>query len=227
MKETHKDVVCGMDVSEDSQYQSTYHHMRYYFCGGQCKSKFDASPETYLHTEDTKKREETKSCPDGSCDINPGLTQYTCPMHPEIIQDGPGICPICGMSLEPVMASAEEDDGELKAMTQRFWFSAFLALPLFMLAMTADMMPSLLPKALSIKALYWIEFFLATPVVLWGGWPFFVRAWHSVRTWNPNMFTLIALGVSVAWVYSVVALLFPAIFPPQMRSTEGTVYILC
>ncbi|HEY9190912.1 MAG TPA: heavy metal translocating P-type ATPase [Sulfurovum sp.] len=222
MKETRKDVVCGMDVSEDSPYQSTYHHKNYYFCSEQCKSKFDTSPETYL---EPKKSEDIKNCPDGSCDIDPGFTQYTCPMHPEIIQDGPGSCPICGMSLEPVMATAEEDDGELKAMTRRFWFSAFLALPLFMLAMTADMMPSLLPKGLSIKTLYWIEFFLATPVVLWGGWPFFVRAWHSVRTWNPNMFTLIALGVSVAWTYSVVALLFPAIFPPQMRSVDGTVHV--
>lgn len=231
MKETHKDVVCGMDVSEDSEYQSTYHHKTYYFCSEHCKGKFDTSPEAYLSTEDAedpedaKKTEDTKSCPDGSCDISPGVTQYTCPMHPEIIKDGPGSCPICGMSLEPVMATAEEDDGELKAMTKRFWFSAFLAIPLFMLAMTADMMPSLLPKDLSTKTLYWIEFFLATPVVLWGGWPFFVRAWHSVRTWNPNMFTLIALGVSVAWGYSVVALLFPAVFPPQMRSVDGMVHV--
>ena len=231
MEETHKDVVCGMDVSEDSPYQSAYHHQTYYFCSEQCKSKFDSSPETYLQTEDaedtknTKDRAHTESCPDGSCDINPGFTQYTCPMHPEIIQDGPGSCPKCGMALEPVIATAEEDNSELKAMTQRFWFSAFLALPLFILAMTADMMPSLLPQKLSIKTLYWIEFFLATPVVLWGGWPFFVRAWHSVRTWNPNMFTLISLGVSVAWTYSVVALLFPTIFPSQMRSAEGTVHV--
>lgn len=222
MKETHKDVVCGMDVSEDSKYQSTHHHKTYYFCSEHCKDKFDISPVTYLHPKET---DGSESCPDGSCHINPGLTQYTCPMHPQIIKDRPGNCPICGMSLEPVIATAEEDDGELKAMTQRFWFSAFLALPLFMLAMTVDMMPSLLPQTLSMKTIHWLEFFLATPVVLWGGWPFFVRAWHSVKTWNPNMFTLIALGVSVAWSYSIVALLFPTIFPPQMRSMEGTVHV--
>ncbi|GIT97536.1 heavy metal translocating P-type ATPase [Sulfurovum sp. TSL1] len=222
MKETHKDVVCGMDVSEDSKYQSAYHHETYYFCSEQCKSKFDASPETYIHPKET---DDAVTCPEGSCDISPGVTQYTCPMHPEIIKDGPGNCPICGMSLEPVMAAQEEENIELTSMTQRFWFSAFLALPLFVLAMVADMMPSLLPQELSTKTLYWIEFALATPVVLWGGWPFFVRAWHSVKSWNPNMFTLIALGVSVAWTYSVVALLFPTIFPPQMRSTEGTVHV--
>lgn len=231
MEKTHKDVVCGMDVSEDSEYQSAYHHKTYYFCSEHCKSKFDASPETYLHTEDTEDKKATKdtlhteSCPEGSCDISPGVTQYTCPMHPEIIKDGPGNCPICGMSLEPLMAAEEEENIELKSMTQRFWFSAFLALPLFVLAMVADMMPSLLPQRLSTKTLYWIEFALATPVVLWGGWPFFVRAWHSVKSWNPNMFTLISLGVSVAWTYSVVALLFPTIFPPQMRSTEGTIHV--
>ncbi|EIF51794.1 heavy metal translocating P-type ATPase [Sulfurovum sp. AR] len=228
MKEAHKDVVCGMDVSEDSKYKSAYHHKPYYFCSEQCKSKFDASPETYLHTEDAKETKDTlhtESCPDGSCDISPSVTQYTCPMHPEIIKDGPGNCPICGMSLEPVMAAEEGENIELRSMTQRFWISAFLALPLFVLAMVADMMPSLLPQNLSTKTLYWIEFALATPVVLWAGWPFYVRAWHSVKSWNPNMFTLIALGVSVAWTYSLVALLFPTIFPPQMRSTEGTVHV--
>jgi Cu+-exporting ATPase len=221
-----KDVVCGMDVLEDSKYQSTYHHEKYYFCSEQCKIKFDTSPDTYLHTKETS---HTEICPEGSCNIKSPFinrnVQYTCPMHPEIIKDEPGSCPTCGMALEPLMATAEEDNSELKAMTQRFWFSAALALPLFILAMMADMMPSLLPENLSIKTLYWIEFSLATPVVLWGGWPFFVRAWQSVKTWNLNMFTLIALGVSVAWVYSVVALLIPTIFPPQMQGSDGTVQV--
>lgn len=228
MKETHKDVVCGMDVSEDSKYQSAYHHKTYYFCSEHCKSKFDASPETYLHTEDVKETKDTlhtQSCPDGSCDIDIKFTQYTCPMHPEIIKYEPGNCPICGMSLEPVVGAEEEENVELKDMTRRFWISACLALPLFILAMIADMMPTMLPENLSTKTLYWIEFALATPVVLWAGWPFYVRAWHSVKTWNPNMFTLIALGVSVAWVYSVVGLLFPTIFPPQMLGDEGTVHV--
>jgi Cu+-exporting ATPase len=222
MKETHKDVVCGMDVSEDSKYQSAYHHKTYFFCSEQCKSKFDTSPETYLHPKGT---DDAVACSEGSCDISPGVTQYTCPMHPEIIKNKPGNCPICGMSLEPVMAAEEGENIELKIMTQRFWFSASLALPLFILAMIADMMPAMLPENLSTKTLYWIEFALATPVVLWAGWPFFVRAWHSVKSWNPNMFTLIALGVSVAWTYSVVALLFPTIFPPQMIGSQGTVHV--
>ena len=108
-------------------------------------------------------------------------------------------------------------------MSRRFWICTALALPVFILAMIADMMPSWLPDRLSMQAVQWIEFALATPVVLWGGWPFFVRGWQSVRTWNLNMFTLIALGVSVAWVYSVVALLFPRIFPPAMQMEGGMV----
>ena len=108
-------------------------------------------------------------------------------------------------------------------MTRRFWVSTILAAPVFLLAMTADLFPSLLPEGLSMHDIQWIEFVLATPVVLWGGWPFFVRGWQSVKTWNLNMFTLIGLGVSVAWVYSVVALLFPQIFPPIMQMEGGMV----
>jgi Cu+-exporting ATPase len=217
-----KDPVCGMEVSEDSEFQSQFYHQTYYFCSEHCKHKFDDSPKSYIHSEEPSQKEE---CPDGSCDIEIKFTQYTCPMHPEIIKDAPGSCPICGMSLEPVVGGEEEENVELKEMTRRFWFSVFLALPLFLLAMLADLMPTILPENLSTKALYWIEFALATPVVLWAGWPFYVKAWYSVKSWNPNMFTLIALGVSVAWVYSVVALLFPTIFPPQMLGSEGTVHV--
>ena len=222
MRSAHKDLVCGMDVSEDSEFTSKHHHETYYFCSEHCKTKFDTSPNTYLHP---KEKSTVGACSDGSCAIKPTFSQYTCPMHPEIIKDEPGSCPLCGMALEPLIATAQEDDSELRDMTLRFWVSAALALPLFILAMIADMMPSMLPENLSIKTLYWIEFSLATPVVLWGGWPFFVRGWNSLRTWNLNMFTLIALGVSVAWIYSVVALLFPSIFPPQMQSIEGTVHV--
>ena len=153
-------------------------------------------------------------------------TEYTCPMHPEVVQDHPGHCPKCGMALEPVTVGGEEKNEELIDMSRRFWVCTVLALPVFFLAMIADMMPSWLPDWLSMQAVQWIEFALATPVVLWGGWPFFVRGWQSVRTWNLNMFTLIALGVSVAWVYSVVALLFPQIFPPIMRMEGGLVACL-
>ena len=222
MQRTHKDPVCAMDVLEDSTFQSKHHHETYYFCSEHCKTKFDTSPDTYLHP---KEKLSSETCPDSSCDIKPAFTQYTCPMHPEIIRDEPGNCPICGMSLEPLIATAQEDDSELKNMTRRFWVSTALALPLFLLAMISDMMPSWLPQNISMKTVYWIEFLLATPVVLWGGWPFFVRGWQSLRTWNLNMFTLIALGVSVAWVYSVVALLFPTLFPPQMQGVDSTVHV--
>ena len=150
-------------------------------------------------------------------------TLYTCPMHPEVIQDHPGNCPKCGMTLEPVTTSIEEKNEELIDMSRRFWISVMLAAPAFILAMIADLAPAWLPGGISLRTVQWIEFALATPVVWWGGWQFFVRGWRSVRTWNLNMFTLIALGVSVAWTYSVVALLFPQIFPAVMRMKGGRV----
>jgi Cu+-exporting ATPase len=149
--------------------------------------------------------------------------EYTCPMHPEIVQDHPGDCPKCGMALEPRSVTPQEDTSELDDMTRRFWLSAVLALPVFTLAMVADLVPAWLPGALSMKSVQWIECVLATPVVLWGGWPFFVRGWRSVVTWNLNMFTLIGLGVTVAWSYSLVALLLPQVFPPNMQHEGGTV----
>jgi len=152
-------------------------------------------------------------------------TEYTCPMHPEIVQDKPGSCPKCGMALEPRTVTVAAENPELADMTRRFWISTALALPVFVLAMLADMAPQLLPAALQMQAVQWIQCLLATPVVLWGGWPFLVRAVHSVRTWNLNMFTLIGLGVTVAWCYSLVALLAPGIFPPVMRHADGTVAV--
>ena len=150
-------------------------------------------------------------------------TEYTCPMHPEIVQDTPGNCPKCGMALEPRNVVVEERNEELIDMTRRFWVSSVLALPVFILAMIADLAPSWLPAGLSPQAVQWTEFVLATPVVVWGGWPFYVRAVKSVVTWNLNMFTLIGLGVSVAWIYSTVALLFPGIFPAIMQMEGGRV----
>lgn len=153
-------------------------------------------------------------------------TKYTCPMHPEIIQDHPGSCPKCGMALEPVVAkAAEEKNEELIDMSRRFWVSTALSVPVFLLAMSVDMMPSLLPDGMSMKIVQWIEFLLATPVVFWGGWPFFVRGYKSLQTMNLNMFTLIAIGVFVAWAYSVVAMFMPHIFPPMMRMSEGLVHV--
>lgn len=150
-------------------------------------------------------------------------TEYTCPMHPEIVQDHPGSCPKCGMALEPRTITLEDENPELVDMSRRFWVSTVLALPVFILAMIADLAPGLLPDGLSMKSVQWIECVLATPVVWWGGWPFFVRAVQSVKTWNLNMFTLIGLGVFVAWSFSMVALLLPQIFPLIMRHDDGTV----
>jgi len=141
------------------------------------------------------------------------------------VQDTPGNCPKCGMALEPRIITVDEKNAELIYMTRRFWVSTVLSLPVFVLAMITDLAPSLLPAGISMQTVQWIEFALATPVVLWGGWPFFVRGWQSVVTWNLNMFTLIGLGVSVAWTYSVVALLAPGIFPPVMQHADGTVAV--
>ena len=211
-KEQLKDPVCNMVVSSDSKYY--YHHegKHYYFCSEHCLHKFRESPERYLDKETPLPHE-----------TGDEASKYTCPMHPEVAQNHPGNCPKCGMALEPVTVEVEEKNKELIDMSRRFWISTVLALPVFILAMVADLLPAWLPGGLSMEKVQWIEFALATPVVLWGGWPFFVRGWRSVLTWNLNMFTLIALGVSVAWVYSVVALLAPQIFPPIMQMEGGLV----
>ncbi|MFZ2302246.1 MAG: copper-translocating P-type ATPase [Gallionella sp.] len=154
--------------------------------------------------------------------LPPGAVEYTCPMHPEVVRSEPGSCPICGMALEPRNAVAE-DNTELNDMTRRFWMSAALALPVFVMAMVTDLLPQTMPGFVSMTVLQWLEFALATPAVLWGGWPIFQRGWASVVNRSLNMFTLIALGVGVAWTYSVVAMLLPGIFPPAMRSMMGTV----
>lgn len=150
-------------------------------------------------------------------------TEYFCPMHPEIVSDEPGSCPKCGMALEPRTVSAEESNPELDDMSRRFKVSAVLATPVFVLAMVADLAPSWLPEGLTMGMVQWIEFVLASPVILWGGWPFFERFVLSLKTWNLNMFTLIGLGVGVAYVYSVTALLVPGIFPPVMQMEGGFV----
>jgi Cu+-exporting ATPase len=209
-----KDPVCDMAVSSDSEYSYGHAGKQYYFCSEHCLNLFKKHPERYL-VKDSSPPHETGD----------EFTIYTCPMHPEIRQKGPGSCPKCGMALEPIMAGAEERNAELIDMSRRVWVCASLALPVFILTMLAHMAPSWLPGALSMRAVQWIGFVLATPVVLWGGWPFFVRGWRSVRTWHFNMFTLIALGVSVAWIYSTVALLFPRIFPPLMRMEGGLVAV--
>ena len=151
--------------------------------------------------------------------------KWVCPMHPEIVRDAPGSCPICGMALEPKTISAEEEENpELIDMTRRFRVSAVLTIPLFMIAMR-HYLPGLdlIDRHLPPEFLKWLELVLATPVVLWGAWPFFARGWQSVATWNPNMFTLIGLGVGLAYGYSIVAALFPGLFPESFRSEGGQV----
>ena len=249
----HIDPVCGMSVSEYSEHHYSHDDEEFYFCSSGCLEKFRAEPGKYIHLTKPGAYCNDASCDIGStvhtCPMHPEIrqkqpgacpkcgmaleavvepgittdTQYTCPMHPEVVQDHPGSCPRCGMALEPDTVTAEEANDELIDMRRRFMLSALLAVPVFLLAMTADLAPELLPDGLSVQAVQWIEFVLATPVVIWGGWPFFVRAVRSVISRNLNMFTLIGLGVSVAWVYSTVALLLPGIFPPVMQMEGGLV----
>ena len=165
------------------------------------------------------------SCPKCGMTLEPSVprpaasrTEWVCPMHPQIVRDAPGSCPICGMALEPRGANAaEEANPELETMTRRFRVSLVLTVPLLVLAMAADIPATHLDALSWSAAIPWIEFALATPVVLWGGWPFFVKGWRSVLSWNLNMFTLIGLGVAVAYVYSAVAQTLPGVFPPAFR----------
>jgi Cu+-exporting ATPase len=227
-----KDVVCGMDVTSDSAFHTEHENKDYYFCSIDCHGKFTDNPEAYI---EHKHDENCTSCapleyatvsPVGMKKEQDNNAMYTCPMHPEIQQIGPGTCPKCGMALEPMVAEiGEEDTEELDDMTRRFKVSSLLAIPVFLLAMIADLAPQWLPEFLSMKMVQWIEFALATPVVLWGGWPFFVRGVNSVKTWNLNMFTLIGLGVGASWSYSMVALLLPHIFPPEMQLNGGLVHV--
>lgn len=207
-----RDPVCGMAVEASSAAATQkYRGVAWYFCSEHCHASFNANPVRYAPAIAAPPIKTTKSA------------VYTCPMHPEVVKNHPGNCPKCGMALEPRSAAPDEEDPELLDMTHRFWVSTLLAVPVFVLAMIADLMPQWLPGQLSMREVQWIEFALATPVVLWGGWPFFVRGWRSVVSWNLNMFTLIALGVSVAWTYSVVALLFPQVFPLLMQMEGGLV----
>jgi len=224
--QTHTDPVCGMQVTSDSPYQAEHQGQPYYFCSEHCQHKFQQQPQQYLQPEPST-HQHTAACDDGSCEL-PGsqaAQQYTCPMHPEVVQDHPGSCPKCGMALEPRTVSVEEDTSELDDMSRRFWIGAVFALPVFIIAMLVDMAPDLMPASVSLHSVQWLQCLLATPVVLWAGWPFFLRAVQSVKTGNLNMFTLIGLGVSVAYSYSLVALLLPGLFPPAMRHADGTVAV--
>ncbi len=215
------DPVCGMTVNPATAAGSVTHDgTTYHFCSKHCVEKFRADPARYT---DPKTEPEGHACCHADAPARPtppaapGL-KYTCPMHPEVVQDGPGTCPKCGMALEPMTPQAgEEDDTELRDMTRRFWVSAALTVPVFLIAML-PMVPGVrLPHWLTGSTGKWIELLLATPVVLWGGWPFFVRAVQALRHGTANMFTLIGLGTAAAWGYSVVAAVAPEAFPAGFR----------
>jgi len=170
------------------------------------------------------------SCPDCGMALEPlsppsitSKTQYTCPMHPEIVRDEPGDCPKCGMALEPMMVDVEEENIELIDMTRRFWVSVILALPVFISAMGSDLWPEIFNEIIQPRTRQWLELIFATPVVLWGAWPFFVKGWASIVSRHLNMFTLISLGVGVAWTYSMIATLFPQIFPTSVQNEMGVI----
>jgi P-type Cu+ transporter len=207
------DPVCGMTVDPvKSPHHYRYLDRDYHFCSARCRSRFADDPETYLKDRASLKKElqEHSMAPQG--------TIYTCPMHPEIRRPSPGACPICGMALEPEVPGAG-DDGELGDMTRRFWISLALALPVIAI----DMGNHLHLFHAAAWPSTWIQFALASLVVLWGGLPFFLRGWQSLRTRHLNMFTLIAMGTGVAYCYSVVAAIAPQIFPPQFRDPHGDV----
>ncbi|RAZ76156.1 heavy metal translocating P-type ATPase [Mesorhizobium atlanticum] len=206
------DPVCGMSVDRASARHFLRHDGQgFYFCSAACQGKFEAEPAKYLAG-----RPEPQPMPKG--------TQYTCPMHPEIIRDKPGSCPICGMALEPmgVPTGDEGPNPELVDFTRRFWVSAALSVPLLIFAM-APMLGLSFESLIDGRTKTWVELALASPVVLWAAFPFFHRGWESVVNRSPNMWTLISLGVGAAYLYSVVAALFPDIFPHQFRGHDGAV----
>ena len=210
-----KDPVCGMMVDPHTAKNKAEHAGRtYYFCSAGCRSKFLAEPERYL--DPAAAAAAAEPVPEG--------TVYTCPMHPEIRQVGPGSCPICGMALEPVLVSLEaEPNEELIDMRRRFWVGLVLTIPVFVLEMGSHLIG--LDHFISQRNSNWVQLIFATPVVLWAGWPFFQRGWQSLVTRNLNMFTLIAMGTGAAWIYSVVATLAPGIFPDAFRQPDGSVAV--
>jgi len=255
-KSRYTDPVCGMSTDQEDQFIRHKHDGKsYYFCSDHCLTKFKADPGTFTGREEkappaaehTHEDSRVYTCPmhpeveqqgPGSCPkcgmaLEPkrpipvaARTEYTCPMHPEVVQDHPGSCPKCGMALEPktVSLTEEESNPEYEDMRKRFIVGAILTLPLVLIAMRG-MIPGgrLLDALFTVKTYEWLELILATPVVLWAGWPFYVRAVQSVINRSLNMFTLIGLGVSVAYIYSLVGVLFPHLFPAAMRTAEGTV----
>ena len=249
-----KDPVCGMDVDPSkAAHRAEHEGNTYYFCCGGCAGKFRKDPQQFLARAAKPEGGAAVAGAKYICPMCPGVesagpaacpkcgmalepaapalarphTQYTCPMHPEIVRDAPAECPKCGMALEPMAVSLEEKNPELLDMTRRFWIGMVLTVPLVVLAM-ADYLPwigGLVERLVPHRVSAWVQFALATPVVLWAGLPFFQRGWRSIAGWNLNMFTLIAIGVGAAYAYSTVAVLFPALFPEAFREPSGAIGI--
>ena len=213
-----KDPVCGMQVREDSPHRHEHGGREYRFCGAGCLAKFRADPERYLSkpAATPHRVEPSVAAPRGQ--------EWTCPMHPQIVRDGPGACPICGMALEPRTVTLDGlENPELTDMRRRLIASAILTAPLLLFMLAALLPGQPLHGIVSPAVMGWLELALAAPVVLWGGWPFFERGWQSIVHRSPNMFTLIALGVGVAFLYSLVAVLAPGVFPDSFRDAAGRV----
>jgi Cu+-exporting ATPase len=234
-----RDPVCGMSVDSSKAAAKVEHGDKtYYFCAQGCAKRFQQAPEKYLQSAKTQAGASTSLVSLHAASVVPAhghaehkfisekpsaagkQVRYTCPMHPGIVQIGPGSCPICGMALEPMDVLAEvEADPEYDSMRLRFWISAVLSVPLLVLGMFGES----LGLHIAPNALHWVELALATPVVLWGGWPFFQRFWASLVNRSPNMFTLIGLGTGAAYLDSLIATVFPQIFPPSFRDMHGAV----
>lgn len=203
-----KDPVCGMIVTTQSQHHSDHMGRSFFFCGPKCKTKFDANPMQYMgaSTDTPPSHSEAVPAPNG--------TIYTCPMHPEVRQDHPGNCPKCGMTLEPVMPTLEDDENpELRDFQRRFWWTLPLTAIVFVLAMFGEGL-----HLMNMRTQSWVELVLGSPIVLWAGWPFFTRGWQSLVNRSPNMWTLIGLGTGAAYVYSVAATVAPQVFPDSFIS---------
>jgi Cu+-exporting ATPase len=212
--DTVHDPVCGMTLNPaKARHRAEHAGQSYFFCGAKCREKFTADPARYIITS-----------PRPRAPLAAGEVLWTCPMHPQIVRKEPGNCPICGMALEPMTpAGGEAVSPELRDMTRRFWVGVVLSVPLLAIAMAEHFNKAALDALISPRLLVWVQLILGTPAVLWGGWPFFERGWASIVSLRLNMFTLIALGTGVAYLYSLVAALVPGIFPASFRDVDGQV----
>jgi len=211
---TERDPVCGMMVDpHKTDHRADHDGLPYFFCSAGCRTKFVAAPDKYLTPTELQSHEPV---PEG--------TIYTCPMHAQIRQIGPGACPICGMALVPEVMTAETPPNpELADFTRRFWIGLALTIPVFALEMGGHLFN--IDHLIAPQVSNWVQLLLATPVVLWAGWPFFQRGWLSLVNRSLNMFTLIAMGTGVAWIYSVAATAAPSLFPPAFRRMDGAVAV--